>query len=153
FGYTAGEAVGRPITFIIPADRLHEEEFVRQCIRTGQRVEPFETTRVRKDGSAIDVSVSVSPIVGPGGAIVGASKIARDIGERRRGERQREELIERERLARDEAIGARDRLAFLAEVGALLTSSLDYAETLDRAVHLALPRLGDYCAVFVQDDG
>jgi signal transduction histidine kinase len=64
----------------------------------------------------------------------------------------REDLIARERQARDEAVAARDRLAFLSEVGTILTSSLDFEVTLDRAVHIALPRLGDYCNVLVEDD-
>jgi len=66
--------------------------------------------------------------------------------------RARESLLERERVALAEAVAARDRLAFLAEIGAILSSSLDYQETLDRAVHLALPRLGDYCNVLVEDE-
>src|SRR5260370_26111868 len=86
------------------------------------------------------------------GGIVGSSQIARDITERRRVERQRDELLAREQRAREDAVVAADRLAFLAEVSAILTSSLDYDQTLDRAVHLALPRLGDYCSVFVQGD-
>src|SRR5205807_5385994 len=84
----------------------------------------------------------------------GASTIARDITERRRLDRLRDEMLDRERQARADAMLARDRLAFLAEVGTLLTSSLDYEETLERAVHVALPRLGDYCTVLVtQEDG
>jgi PAS domain S-box-containing protein len=152
FGYTAEEVIGRSIAIIIPAERMPEEDYVLQNIRAGHRVEPFETTRRRRDGTAIDVSVTVSAIVDRTGAIIGASKIARDIGERLRAERQREELIERERLSHDEAVAARDRLAFLADVGTVLTSSLDYQETLDRAVRLALPRLADYCSVVVQDE-
>ncbi len=70
----------------------------------------------------------------------------------RSADRVREELLERERRARDEALAASERLAFLAEVSALLTSSLDYQETLDRAVHIALPRLGDWCNVVVEED-
>jgi len=152
FGYAAAEAIGRPIRFIVPPDRAGEEVQVLDRIRSGRHVDPFETVRIRKDGTPIDVSVTMSPIVDRAGAIVGLSKIARGITEQRRAERQREELIERERLAREEAVAAKDRLSFLADVGALLTSSLDYEETLDRAVHLALPRLGDYCTVVVRED-
>jgi PAS domain S-box-containing protein len=152
FGYRAAEAIGRSIAMIIPPERRSEEDDVIQTIRAGRRVEPFETVRRRKDGSDVDVSVTVSPIVDGNGAIVGASKIARDISERRRIERMRADLIERQRVASEDALQARDRLAFLSEVGALLASSLDYEETLDRAVHLALPRLGDYCNVLIQDE-
>jgi signal transduction histidine kinase len=115
-------------------------------------VEPFETVRRRKDGVEIDVALSVSPIRNAAGIVVGASKIARDISERRRSERLREELGERERQARLEAVAARDRLAFLAEVGERLTTTLDYELTLERAVHLAIPRLGDYCNVLLEDE-
>jgi PAS domain S-box-containing protein len=152
FGYTAAEAIGRPIMIIIPPERRNEEEIVLSRIRSGRSVEPFETVRVRKDGTRLDVSISVSPIKNAAGVTVGASKIARDISERRRLDRIRDELLDRERAARAEAVIARDRLAFLAEVSALLTSSLDYEETLDRAVHLAIPRLGDYCTVLVHDE-
>jgi PAS domain S-box-containing protein len=152
FGYSPDEVIGRSIRIIIPPERLPEEDRVLEEIRAGRRVEHFETIRRRKDGSMIDVSITVSPIKDASGAVVGASKIARDISERRRIERVRDELIERERFASDEAVAARDRLQFLADVGAVLSSSLDYAETLDRAVHLALPRLGDYCNVLVEDE-
>jgi PAS domain S-box-containing protein len=79
FGYTAHEMVGRPITTIIPADRLAEEADVLSRIRRGIAVEHFETVRQRKDGTLIDISLSVSPIKTPDGTIIGASKIARDI--------------------------------------------------------------------------
>jgi PAS domain S-box-containing protein len=154
FGFSAAEAVGRSITLIIPDERRAEEDEVLHRIRSGQRVELFETLRRRKDGSDVDVSVRVSPISDDAGTIVGASKIARDITDRKRIEREQAELVERQRLANDEAIAARDRLAFLSEVSAALSTSLDYEETLDRAVHVALPRLGDYCNVLVAaDDG
>jgi len=152
FGYTAAEVVGKSIAVIIPADRRHEEEHVLADVRAGHRIESFETVRQRKDGTLVDVSLTISPIRSRSGVIIGASKIARDISDRRRAEQLREDLIARERQARQAAVAARDRLAFLAEVGAVLTSSLDYEVTLDRAVHLALPRLGDYCNVLVEDD-
>jgi len=152
FGYSSAEAIGRPITTILPDDRLDEEEHVLARIRAGERVEPFETERRRRDGTTVAVSVSMSPIRSPAGTIVGTSVIARDITERRRSERLRDELLERERAAREDAIAARDRLQFLAEVSATLGASLDYERTLDRAVHLALPRLGDYCNVLVADE-
>ena len=82
FGYTAGEAVGRSITILIPPDRLSEEDMVLARIRPGERVDHFDTRRRRKDGTLVDVSVTVSPIRDATGAIVGASKIARDISER-----------------------------------------------------------------------
>ena len=79
FGYRANDVIGQPITILFPVERLHEEvEFLRR-IQSGQRIEHYETVRVRKDGAQVDVSITLSPIAAPGGAIVGASKIARDI--------------------------------------------------------------------------
>jgi PAS domain S-box-containing protein len=86
FGYTAEEAVGRHITLLFPADRLEEEDRIIARIRAGQRVEHFDTVRRRKDGAAIPVSLTISPIKDEEGRIVGASKIARDITERKRAE-------------------------------------------------------------------
>jgi PAS domain S-box-containing protein len=106
FGYTAAEAVGQPITLIIPAERLHEEDTVLARIRSGQSVDHFETVRVTKDGRSIDVSLTVSPIRGADGQVVGASKIARDIGIRKRTERERLEFLAREQAARAEAEAA-----------------------------------------------
>jgi PAS domain S-box-containing protein len=86
FGYSAKEAVGRPITILIPEDRRFEEEQILDRIRHGKAVAPYETIRRRKDGSTFDVSLSVSPIIDETGRIVGASKIARDITARKRAE-------------------------------------------------------------------
>src|ERR1041384_5255460 len=74
FGYTSEEAVGHSITMLIPPDRLSEEDIVLSKIRRGERVEHFETIRVRKDGRLVEVSVTVSPIRDADGTIVGASK-------------------------------------------------------------------------------
>jgi len=103
FGWTAAEAVGRHITLIIPEDRRAEEDDVLARIRRGERVDHFETVRVTKDRRLIDVSITVSPIRDASGRIVGASKIARDIGERRRLEEARAALLEREQEARQRA--------------------------------------------------
>jgi PAS domain S-box-containing protein len=149
--YSSAEAIGQPIDLIVPADRLDEELALMTRVRRGERVDPFETVRLRKDGSTLEMSIAVSPIRDETGAIIGAATIARDITERKLAERTLSELLGRERRVRGEAVAARDRLAFLSEVSALLTTSLDYSETLDRAVHLALPRLGDYCNVMVED--
>jgi PAS domain S-box-containing protein len=93
FGYTAEEAVGRPITIVIPADRLDEEPAILARIQAGERVDHFETVRRRKDGSLIDISLTISPIRDDSGKIIGASKIARDISERRREAEHREMLL------------------------------------------------------------
>lgn len=93
FGYAAEEAIGRPITMLIPDDRLDEEASIIDRIRRGVRVESFETLRRRKDGSLVPVSLTVSPLRDGAGRIIGASKIARDITERKRTQEQRELLI------------------------------------------------------------
>ncbi len=91
FGYTASEMIGHSIRIIIPRDRWHEEDEVLARIRSGQSIEHFETVRQRKDGSPIEISLSVSPIRTTTGAIIGASKIARDITTQRRLMREAEE--------------------------------------------------------------
>jgi PAS domain S-box-containing protein len=93
FGYTAAEVIGQPITIVIPPDRLDEEPEIIGRIRRGERVDHFETIRRHKDGSLLDISLTVSPIVNSDGTIVGASKIARDITERRMLDRQKDAFI------------------------------------------------------------
>ena len=83
FGFSAAEAIGKPITIIIPPDRLHEEANVLARVRAGETLEHFETIRRRKDGSPVPISLTVSPIH-VGDKIIGASKIARDISEQAR---------------------------------------------------------------------
>ena len=84
FGYTAEEVIGKSITIIIPADRMGEETEVLSRVRAGLSVEHFETIRHRKDGSPVDISLTVSPVRSPDGEIIGASKIARDVTEQKR---------------------------------------------------------------------
>jgi PAS domain S-box-containing protein len=93
FGYTAEEVIGKPITILIPEERLDEEPRILAKIRSGERVEHFETVRRRKDGSLVDISLTISPIRDASGTIIGASKIARDISERRLAEESQRLLI------------------------------------------------------------
>jgi PAS domain S-box-containing protein len=88
FGYTAEEAIGKPITIIIPEDRLHEEADIIRSLRSGRHVQHFETVRRRKNGTPIEISVAVSPIKNSAGEVIGASKTARDITERKRRDEQ-----------------------------------------------------------------
>ena len=83
FGYTAAEAVGQPMAMLIPPERAAEEPQILARIARGEVIDHFETVRVRKDGQRIDISVTISPIRDGRGVIVGASKIARDITERK----------------------------------------------------------------------
>ena len=94
--HSASEAVGRHITLIIPKDRHAEEERVLACLRRGERVDHFETVRIRKDGTSVDISLTVSPVLNTSGVVVGASKIARDISDQKSLERVRAALLARE---------------------------------------------------------
>jgi PAS domain S-box-containing protein len=107
FGYPAEEAIGQHITLIVPHDRRNEERMILKKIRRGERVEHFETLRVRKDGTLVNISVTISPVKDAAGHVVGASKVARDITERRRVE---QELAERALLLdlSNDAIFVRD---------------------------------------------
>jgi PAS domain S-box-containing protein len=93
FGYTTAEAIGRPITMLIPDDRTAEEDSIIGRIRLGERIESYETVRRRKDGTFVHVSLMVSPVRDRAGRVIGASKIARDITERKRSDEQRELLL------------------------------------------------------------
>jgi PAS domain S-box-containing protein len=86
FGYAAEEAVGQNITLIIPPERSDEERMIVEQLTRGERVDHFETVRMRKDGSLLDVSLTISPMKDASGRVVGASKLARDITERKRAE-------------------------------------------------------------------
>jgi len=103
FGWTAAEAIGRHITLIVPDDRRAEEEGVLARLRRGERIDHFETVRRTKDGRLVDMSITVSPIKDAAGRIVGASKVARDISDRRRLEEQRVLLLAHEQDARRRA--------------------------------------------------
>jgi len=130
FGYPTAEAVGQSIYIIIPPDRRAEEEGVLARVRGGDPVEHFDTVRQRKDGSLIDVSLTVSPVKDRRGRIIGASKIARDIGERKRIERERAQLYEeaqQSNRAKDE---------FIAMLGHELRNPLG---AISSAVHLLEP--------------
>ena len=87
FGYTAKEAIGKNITVIVPPERLQEEAEILERLRHGERIEHFETVRKRKDGSMVDVSLTISPLKDSSGRVVGASKVARDITEKKAAER------------------------------------------------------------------
>ena len=86
FGYTAEEVVGKPVTILMPPERHDEEPGILARLRRGERIDHYQTVRRRKDGSLIDISLTVSPIRDNAGRIVAASKIARDITEQKRAE-------------------------------------------------------------------
>lgn len=87
FGYSAGEAVGQHISLIVPPDRLGEEAMILEQLRRGERVDHFETVRMRKDGRTFDISLTISPVKDAEGRLIGASKVARDITQRKQAEK------------------------------------------------------------------
>jgi PAS domain S-box-containing protein len=98
YGYEAADVIGRPMTLLLPPERVNEENSILERIRSGKRVDHFETTRVRKDGRIVEVSLTISPIRDSRGVIVGASHIARDVTERKVFERQLQQTQKLESL-------------------------------------------------------
>jgi PAS domain S-box-containing protein len=133
FGFSAHEMIGQSITKVIPADRHHEEYKVLERIRSGERIDQYETVRQRKDGTLVDISLTVSPVRNAEGRIVGASKIAYDITARKRLQEKQELLLGEMRhrinntLAMVQAIASQsfpsvskaERAAFGGRIGAL----------------------------------
>jgi PAS domain S-box-containing protein len=115
FGYTAQEAIGQPVTMLMSPERFDEELGILERVRHGESIGPYETVRRRKDGTLVEISLTVSPITDANGKIIGASKIARDITERRQAEVEREQLLASERQALERAeLEARMKDEFLA---------------------------------------
>jgi len=93
FRYSADEAIGKPVTILIPPDRHDEEPAILERIRRGERVDHYDTVRQRKDGTLIDISLAISPVKDAHGRVIGASKIARDITDRKRAEETQRLLV------------------------------------------------------------
>jgi PAS domain S-box-containing protein len=142
FGHTAEEAVGQPITIVIPEDRHDEERTILSRIRRGERIDHFETIRQRKHGSLITVSLTVSPVRNADGKIVGASKIARDITEQKRSQ----EKISA--LAREAEHRSKNMLANVQAVVNLSQASTP--EELKKAIEGRIKALANVHSLFVQ---
>jgi PAS domain S-box-containing protein len=143
FGYRADEIVGRSILTLIPEERRSEETAIIERVRAGERVPPFETVRRRKDGSLVDLSITVSPVRRADGTIIGASKIARDISERKAVEAQ---------LARQA-----ERLTHLNRAALLVSQDLDLERIVqavtDIATELSGARFGAFFYNVLGDEG
>jgi PAS domain S-box-containing protein len=118
FGYSAAEAIGRPMQMLMPPDRIDEEARILERLARGESVEHFETVRQRKDGSLVDISTTISPVRDAIGRVVGASKIARDIGQRKQADARLHAQLQRLRLLDEitRAIGERQDLASIYQV-------------------------------------
>lgn len=133
YGYTAEEAIGRHISFIVPPDHKDEEKVILERVKRGERLETYETERVRVDGTRIAVSLTVSPIRSPMRGLIGASVVARDITAEVRRRRAQE---------------------FLVAASRLLDTSLDPIETARTIVSTAVPELAEICLIdFRRPDG
>jgi PAS domain S-box-containing protein len=142
FNYTAEEAIGQPITIVIPKDRQDEERTILTRIRRGERIDHFETVRQRKHGSLIVVSLTVSPVKNAEGKIVGASKIARDITEQKRGQEQIAIL------AREAEHRSKNLLSTMQAT--VILSNADTAEGLKRAIEGRIRALANVHSLFVE---
>jgi PAS domain S-box-containing protein len=142
FGYTAAEAVGQPVTIVIPANRQSEEREILTRIRRGERIDHFETVRQRKDGSLIVVSLTVSPVKNAEGQIIGASKIARDITEEKRSQEQIATL------AREAEHRSKNLLATVQATVRL--SQSETPDGLKRAIEGRIQSLANVHSLFVQ---
>ena len=123
FGYSAEQAVGRHISFLIPPDRAEEENLILSRLRAGERVYHFDTVRLRSDGRPVDVALTISPIRNEDGRIVGASKIARDITDHKEDENRIYRLVTQLK----EADRRKDN--FLAVLAHELTNPLHHSAT------------------------
>jgi PAS domain S-box-containing protein len=133
YGYTAEEAIGRHVSFIVPADHKDEEKTILDRVMRGERLDTYETERIRADGARISVSLTISPIRSPMRGLIGASVVARDITAEVRRRRAQE---------------------FLVAASRLLDSSLDPEETARTIVSTAVPELADICLIdFRRTDG
>src|SRR6476620_2218172 len=141
FGYQASEVIGKSILIIIPPDRHDEELGILECIRRGEHVKSYETVRMRKDGSLLDISLTVSPLKDAAGRIIGASKIARDITERKRAEEalrdMQMQLAHANRVARLGQLTA----SITHEVNQPITAAVTYALAAQRWLSAESPNV------------
>jgi PAS domain S-box-containing protein len=135
FGYAAEQAVGRHISLIIPPERIGEEDDIIASLKAGQRIDHFETERMRSDGSRILVSLTISPIKDDGGRVTGASKIVRDVTRQRHAEQRERQLLA-------EAAAANAKFEAFFEQGALFAGIMAVNGTILEVNRLAWEACG-----------
>ena len=137
FGYTAQEAIGQPVTMLMPPDRVNEEPSILMRVRRGEKIDHYETIRRRKDGTLLDVSLTVSPLIDTHGRVIGASKIARDITERIRAEetlREAQLRLQRWNVELEQAVSVKTvELLHSQDRLRALTTELNLTEQRERA--------------------
>jgi PAS domain S-box-containing protein len=154
FGYSAAEMIGQSIAILMAADRPDEQLPLLGKTNNGESISRHETTRRRKDGRIMPISLTMSPIFNAKGKIIGASAIARDITQRKQAEKNLLLAIKQEQSARAQAEDLHERLTFLLEASTFLADAVNYRERLQQLTQLAVPRLADWCVVDVMaDDG
>jgi PAS domain S-box-containing protein len=151
YGYSKSEILNKPISILIPQEKSYEFENIMSKIRNGERIDHYQTTRVRKDRSTIVVSVSISPIKDSLKRVVGASTIARDITKLKQMEEERERFIKKEMELKEQTEKVQQRLLFLSESGKILSSSLDYETTFASIAGIPVPFISDWCAIDLID--
>jgi PAS domain S-box-containing protein len=147
YGYKKEEIINKPVSILFTPEDMSEFKDIMQKIRMGKRIEHYQTTRIKKDGSMIDVSISISPIKDNFKRIIGASTIARDITRIKLVEAERDKLLNNEITLREKIEIGQERLAFLSEASKILSSSLDYEITLASIAGISVPFICDWCAI------
>jgi PAS domain S-box-containing protein len=151
YGYSADEAIGRSIADTAPPDRADEAVWLVRQVLEGRAITNHRTVRRRKDGSLVDVALTLSPVRADDGEISGIAGIVRDITEELEIERERLRLLEQETRARRRAEELERRASFLVELHTALDSSLDYEIVLKRLARITVPRIADWCAIHMQN--
>ncbi len=151
FGYTASEAIGKPVMMLIPGNRHNEEPEVLNKIRSGQRIDHYETVRQRKDGKLIDISLTVSPVVDSTGRLIGAAQIARDISGAKRDQKRLKELANELEVSRRELEQrVEERTASLQEA---LAQMEEFSYTVSHDLRAPLRAMNMYSQVLLESFG